>query len=189
MTVTIPSTIPLGTYYLLACADDTVVVVDGGAASGVAPFAERGDVTILERGRRCQGEGSRPCLRLDVCADELAVLGDVREVVARPDAMAVSEAELCARRLAPYRSAADRLPTSAPGADWAQLTGIGDPWAMQPETIWRQRKPDNRLRVAIGVAADGSAVELDLKEAAENGMGPHGLCVGATGSGKSDLYL
>ena len=165
----------------------TVVVVDGGAVSGVAPFAERGDVTILERGRRCQGEGSRPCLRLDVCADELAVLGDVREVVARPDAMAVSEAELCARRLAPYRSAADRLPTSAPGADWAQATGIGDPWALQPETIWRQRKPHNRLRVAIGVAADGSAVELDLKEAAENGMGPHGLCVGATGSGKSEF--
>ena len=30
-------------------------------------------------------------------------------------------------------------------------------------------------------------VELDLKEAAENGMGPHGLCVGATGSGKSEF--
>ena len=28
---------------------------------------------------------------------------------------------------------------------------------------------------------------LDLKEAAQEGMGPHGLCVGATGSGKSEL--
>ena len=27
-------------------------------------------------------------------------------------------------------------------------------------------------------------VELDVKEAAAGGMGPHGLCVGATGSGK-----
>ena len=28
---------------------------------------------------------------------------------------------------------------------------------------------------------------LDLKEAAERGIGPHGLVVGATGSGKSEL--
>ncbi len=30
-------------------------------------------------------------------------------------------------------------------------------------------------------------VDLDIKEAAEGGHGPHGLCVGATGSGKSEL--
>ena len=34
---------------------------------------------------------------------------------------------------------------------------------------------------------DGALLELDIKEPAENGMGPHGLCVGATGSGKSEL--
>ena len=28
---------------------------------------------------------------------------------------------------------------------------------------------------------------LDLKESAQLGMGPHGLCVGATGSGKSEM--
>ena len=30
-------------------------------------------------------------------------------------------------------------------------------------------------------------MELDIKEAARGGMGPHGLCVGATGSGKSEF--
>ena len=30
-------------------------------------------------------------------------------------------------------------------------------------------------------------MELDIKEAAQDGMGPHGLCVGATGSGKSEF--
>lgn len=30
-------------------------------------------------------------------------------------------------------------------------------------------------------------MELDLKESAQDGMGPHGLLIGATGSGKSEL--
>ena len=36
--------------------------------------------------------------------------------------------------------------------------------------------PRNRLRVPIGIDADGRPVELDIKEAAQGGMGPHGLC-------------
>src|SRR5262249_28606803 len=43
------------------------------------------------------------------------------------------------------------------------------------------------LRVPIGTTAGGEAVELDIKEAAQGGMGPHGLCIGATGSGKSEF--
>ena len=43
------------------------------------------------------------------------------------------------------------------------------------------------LRMPIGRSADGEVLELDLKQAAEGGMGPHGVLVGATGSGKSEL--
>lgn len=39
----------------------------------------------------------------------------------------------------------------------------------------------------IGVGVTGRPVMLDVKEAAFGGMGPHGLVVGATGSGKSEL--
>jgi len=49
------------------------------------------------------------------------------------------------------------------------------------------RDPAELLRTPIGVAADGSRLVLDLKEAAAGGMGPHGMLVGATGSGKSEL--
>ena len=53
---------------------------------------------------------------------------------------------------------------------------------------WRPRTAQRaRLQVPLGVTEDGQVVELDLKESAQGGMGPHGLLIGATGSGKSEL--
>lgn len=49
------------------------------------------------------------------------------------------------------------------------------------------RGPDDLLATPIGIRSDGSRLVLDLKEAAAGGMGPHGMLVGATGSGKSEL--
>ena len=49
------------------------------------------------------------------------------------------------------------------------------------------RRRRDLLRVPIGRDEAGNVVELDLKEAASAGMGPHGIMVGATGSGKSEL--
>lgn len=43
------------------------------------------------------------------------------------------------------------------------------------------------LRAVVGHRPDGAPVVLDLKDAAQDGMGPHGLIVGATGAGKSEL--
>lgn len=45
--------------------------------------------------------------------------------------------------------------------------------------------PGGDLRAPIGFGA--SPVYLDIKESALGGIGPHGLCIGATGSGKSEL--
>ena len=53
--------------------------------------------------------------------------------------------------------------------------------------MWRHAHRRERLRVPIGVTPNGTPVELDIKESAEDGMGPHGLCIGATGSGKSEF--
>ncbi|MBF4552930.1 FtsK/SpoIIIE domain-containing protein [Corynebacterium suicordis] len=45
--------------------------------------------------------------------------------------------------------------------------------------------PGGDLRAPIGHS--GAPVYLDIKESALGGIGPHGLCIGATGSGKSEL--
>ncbi|WP_458319575.1 hypothetical protein [Mycolicibacterium brisbanense] len=99
------------------------------------------------------------------------------------DSMTIDEALTCARRLAAHQPVVSaRAPTDRPS-----LLGIGDPAALDPTVTWRQ--PGSVLRVPIGVSEDGTPVHLDLKEAAQNGMGPHGLCVGATGSGKPAMHL
>jgi DNA segregation ATPase FtsK/SpoIIIE, S-DNA-T family len=49
------------------------------------------------------------------------------------------------------------------------------------------RSRSRLLQVPVGATPGGNPLALDLKEAAEGGIGPHGLVVGATGSGKSEL--
>ena len=77
---------------------------------------------------------------------------------------------------------------NSPSVAWSELMGIADVGAVDPTRLWRAgRGPEQMLRVPIGVSEQGQPVELDIKEAAANGMGPHGLCIGATGSGKSEF--
>ena len=52
---------------------------------------------------------------------------------------------------------------------------------------WPHRSASDKLRAAVGVDGSGAPVYLDLKESAQGGHGPHGLCIGATGSGKSEF--
>ncbi|MBH0777552.1 type VII secretion protein EccCa [Nocardia bovistercoris] len=108
------------------------------------------------------------------------------------DRISSQQAQQVARRLAPYRAATQRssdveTDDSEVISTWAQLMSLGDIGTFNPEHAWRPRYGRERLRVPFGVGADGLPVELDIKEAAESGMGPHGLCIGATGSGKSEF--
>ncbi|MFD8915852.1 type VII secretion protein EccCa [Streptomyces sp. NPDC059575] len=106
-----------------------------------------------------------------------------------PDALSPESAEALARQLAPLRMASggdDDEPLLA-NLEFTDLLGLGDAAAVDTKRTWRQRALAERLRVPIGLGEDGRPVMLDLKEAAQEGMGPHGLCVGATGSGKSEL--
>ncbi|ANI93123.1 type VII secretion protein EccCb [Dietzia timorensis] len=62
--------------------------------------------------------------------------------------------------------------------------------ATSPDALiepWPYRSGTEKLRAAVGVDGAGAPVFLDLKESAHGGHGPHGLCIGATGSGKSEF--
>jgi S-DNA-T family DNA segregation ATPase FtsK/SpoIIIE len=95
-----------------------------------------------------------------------------------------------ARMLAPLRLSRESAEESAVAGgeiDFTALIGVDDPAEIDVTRLWAPRSERAFLRVPIGLDDAGEPVVLDLKEAASLGMGPHGLCVGATGSGKSEL--
>ncbi|MGB3829015.1 MAG: type VII secretion protein EccCa [Ornithinimicrobium sp.] len=93
------------------------------------------------------------------------------------------------RTLSGLRLSPDSLAQADERAEWdvGRMLGLEDPATLDLDHAWAPRPPTSFLRVPIGVDDSGEPVMLDLKESAQSGMGPHGLCVGATGSGKSEL--
>ncbi|MFX4273452.1 type VII secretion protein EccCa [Propionibacteriaceae bacterium Y1685] len=119
-----------------------------------------------------------------------------RTPLGRPDQIPMVTAEILARALAPYR-----MPTTAveeveddsaevtfePPKDYPAMLGQGDPLTFDLRQNWKLRPMHQRLRIPVGNGTDMRPVELDIKESALGGMGPHGICIGATGSGKSEF--
>ncbi|MUL43248.1 type VII secretion protein EccCa [Streptomonospora sp. PA3] len=106
------------------------------------------------------------------------------------DPVGVGDVTGVARMLAPLRLSRESVEeTAAEGgsADFTSMLGVDDPGDMDVVRLWAPRSERSFLRVPIGADDLGQPVILDLKESAQLGMGPHGLCVGATGSGKSEM--
>lgn len=153
-------------YRSAGCGTGPVITVVDSRAQ---PDPEPGEIAAI--GCLGQLDGPEPVIEVDG-----------NEIPCCPDGMTLVEAQACARwigRFAARGTAAAGGPTP-----WPQLLGIADPDRVDPAALWSG--PRRRLRVPIGHAG-GRVVELDLKEAAQQGMGPHGLCIGATGSGKSEF--
>ncbi|MCX4420728.1 type VII secretion protein EccCa [Streptomyces mirabilis] len=150
-------------------------------------------VTVLHLLEQQVHEPDQVTVRITVEGDRITV-EDLRETstVAQgsSDAVSVAGAEGLARMLAPLRLSAEPAgegtPVSGP-VYFPGLLGIDDPAALDIERLWAPRSERAFLRVPIGLTDRHESVLLDLKESSELGMGPHGLCVGATGSGKSEL--
>ncbi|PRH77514.1 type VII secretion protein EccC [Streptomyces solincola] len=172
-----------------------VVVLDGqylSPLSALAPQEGLQGVTVVQvaAGAAAGGAVRGGGLSVLVGSDSLrleAGQGTVYEGV--PDRLSLQAAETLAGQLAPLRmaSGADDDEPLLANLDFTDLLNLGDAASVDTARTWRPRSQSERLRVPIGVGEDGAPVMLDLKEAAQEGMGPHGLCVGATGSGKSEL--
>lgn len=170
----------------------TMLLIDGGLITGTEElFTSQGlaGVSVVELGTACDGVAG---LRLVMSDDRMTARYDAGdELHACPDIMTPGQATACARRISPFRTAvtvADGAARISPSVAWSALMGIADVGAADPTVLWHaDRGPEQMLRVPIGVSEDGQPIELDIKEAASNGMGPHGICIGATGSGKSEF--
>ncbi|MFD9287633.1 type VII secretion protein EccCa [Streptomyces sp. NPDC060030] len=136
-------------------------------------------------------------LNLDVAPELLQIVGQDRTgresltPLGRPDALSLIQARALARLMSPYRMHMATEITEPLTTDFelTALLSVPDLHSFEISRLWQNRNPgeSDHLRVPIGIAADGSPVELDFKESAQSGMGPHGMLIGATGSGKSEL--
>jgi DNA segregation ATPase FtsK/SpoIIIE, S-DNA-T family len=174
-----------------------LVVIDDGYVSGderLMTDAGLDGVTVLDLNGPADGAAGRRGLQMVVEGDDVGARTAVGvERFATPDIITVEEAEATARRIGRFRLASAAHIVSLESDSRATDPGlmallkIQDAAEIIPEHVWRRRTPRERLRVPIGVTPNGQPLELDIKESAESGMGPHGLCIGATGSGKSEF--
>lgn len=150
-------------------------------------------VTVLHLLDQRVQEPGHVSVRITVDGDQVVIedLRDREPISAHGtvDEVSIPFAEGLARMLAPMRLSAESLvdaPLTGP-VDFAELLGIDDVAQLDLSHLWAPRGERAFLRVPIGISDSHEPVLLDLKESSELGMGPHGLCVGATGSGKSEL--
>ena len=182
-----------------------VVVVDGvdgiRADMFTTPSTTTSTIDITGQRERPRRIEQRVAV-LDVTPDEVTLhhrrvqSGQIAPTpFGKPDLVPMVYVEMLARQLSPYRMPVltggedddtPELVIEAP-KDYPTMLGVGDPLTLDVRQAWRPRPLHQRLRVPVGSTEDGHPVELDIKESAMGGMGPHGLCIGATGSGKSEF--
>ncbi len=154
-------------------------------------------VTVIHRStipphREQYSDPERPILRVSDGSIERWQTGGWQRYIDRADQLGVDDAAHLARRLSRW----DSDPTHAglrsaatSGASFTTLLGIADASALDVPALWAPRNRDDELRVPIGVTGTGEPLYFDLKDEAEGGMGPHGLMIGMTGSGKSQTLM
>ena len=178
--------------HLLIVVDDPDYEIDGSALA-----MGRAGVTVVhcsatEPHREQYSDPEKPILRIGRGAIQRWQTGGWLPYIDAADGLAADDAAHLARRLARW----DSNPTHAGlrseatrGATFPTLLGITDASQLDVPALWAPRRRDDELRVPIGVTATGEPLMFDLKDEAEGGMGPHGLMIGMTGSGKSQMLM
>jgi DNA segregation ATPase FtsK/SpoIIIE, S-DNA-T family len=187
-----------------------VVILDGGDPSDETRLLAAGyrNAILIVIGQTIPWRHSKRVLRLDFTAAADTAAADsagagarldmvqsnrsgkeIRTCVGRGDELSVAHARATARIVSPSRLGVTTEISEPLATDFdvAKLLGITDVATFDPRPIWAAGQAADRLRVPIGIDEDGATVELDIKEPAQGGNGPHGVLIGATGSGKSEL--
>ena len=202
----------LGRLHASALGPAIVVIIDATGGGRIDPFAGLPpEVRPADIGVHCLtvvtdalAEPELVDVRLS-CRDDAVTVSDRRPVDDMPAAAAgrrlvgaergtpdlITPATLDAlvRELTAVRLIEEAAATAPLEAtlDLADLLGVRDVATFEPAITWSPRTTTDFLRVPFGLGSAGQRVYLDIKENALGGMGPHGLCVGATGSGKSEV--
>ena len=173
-----------------------VVVIDGdGLAPGQQLRSPAADVSLAELGVHVVSlldgpadEPERVDARIEIGPTGAATASG-RSQPFTVDLPEPGSSAALARSLAPLRLTATASDDGelAETVGLPEILGVEDPARLDLTRSWQPRPLRELLRVPIGVGTGGRPVVLDLKEAAHSGMGPHGLVVGATGSGKSEM--
>ncbi len=178
--------------HLLIVVDDPEYDMDSSALA-----VGRAGVTVVHCSvtpphREQYSDPERPILRIAKGAIERWQTGGWQPYIDTADELGADDAAHLARQLSRWdsnpthtglRSAGTR------GASFTTLLGISDASRLDVPTLWAPRRREDELRVPIGVTATGEPLMFDLKDEAEGGMGPHGLMIGMTGSGKSQTLM
>ena len=183
-----------------------LLVCDGAEFPASSPFGSMAGVrgvTIMSRAREWTPMKSHTALRLVIHPSPNRKGADVVDVVtmdsvpesAFADRLSAVQAEAVARRMTPFATQEKLEESDTPVGrsdesrqkDLMELVGIGDIRDFDPEKQWVRREGRARLAAPFAVTPEGRPVVLDIKESAQQGMGPHGLLIGATGSGKSEV--
>jgi type VII secretion protein EccCa/type VII secretion protein EccCb len=157
----------------------------------------RAGVTVVHRSstpphREQYSDPEKPIVRIGHGSIERWQTGGWQPYIDNADLLGADDAAHLARQLSRWdsnpthiglRSAATR------GASFGTLLGIPDASQLDVPALWAPRHRDDELRVPIGVTTTGEPLIFDLKDEAEGGMGPHGLMIGMTGSGKSQTLM
>ncbi|MBF9072578.1 type VII secretion protein EccCa [Streptacidiphilus fuscans] len=175
----------------------TVLIVDGPVVPATSRAALTGyrNAILVDLSGGLEFKHAKYTLRLRIQDGTLSMVTadrnrkDQDTELGRPDGMSLAAVSRLAVLMAPYRIG-DSADTSEPletDFDLTALLGIPDLYEHDVAAHWAKRTLATKLRIPIGLRADGQPVDLDIKESAQGGMGPHGMLIGATGSGKSEL--
>lgn len=174
-----------------------IVIVDDPDTdpATVVPRGGRAGVTVVHRSsgpphREQYADPERPILRIADSKIERWQSGGWQPYVDVADELDVATARHVARRLSRWDTNPNQARAGNTGvATFSTLLGIPDAAALDVASLWAPRARADELRVPIGVTATGEPLLFDLKDEAEGGMGPHGLMIGMTGSGKSQTLM